>query len=215
MSGKVNVWSKVGVAVQTVLAATVAMASVTKANPAVVGSVAHGYADGDIVLLQVEGMTQLNNRIARVDNKATDTFELEGIDSTLYDTFTSGTAQKITFGAVASTFTDVDASGGEAADIDIGTIHEDEDRVIPGNKSALKYSFPGLWKPSDAALLELVKASDAKTARAVQITFATGDKVYFYAYPSATLAPIGSKGQAATTPASFSVAGKLTVYAAA
>ena len=160
MSGKINVWSKVGVAVQTALAATVVITAISKANPAVVDKTAHGFVDGDILLLQVDGMTQLNNRIARVGNKTTDTYELEGIDSTLYDTFTAGTAQKITFGAVASTFTDVDASGGEAADIDIGTIHEDEDRVIPGNKSALKYSFPGLWKPSDPALLELAKASD-------------------------------------------------------
>jgi hypothetical protein len=54
-------------------------------------------------------------RIANV-NGAGNTFELEGVDSTNYDTFTSGTFQVITFGNNFGTIREVSASGGEAED---------------------------------------------------------------------------------------------------
>ena len=46
----INVWSKVAVAVQTALASAKTITAITKANPGVATSVAHGYADGDILL---------------------------------------------------------------------------------------------------------------------------------------------------------------------
>lgn len=65
--------------------------AVTKANPGVVTSTAHGLENGDHVLIQsVAGMVELNNRWFTVANKTTDTFELSGVDTTSYTTYTSG-----------------------------------------------------------------------------------------------------------------------------
>ena len=47
----------------------------------------------------------------------------------------------------------------------------------------------------------------------MQITFASGAKVYFNCYPSASLAPGGSKGEAVTTQTSFKLRGPITPYA--
>lgn len=75
--------------------------SITKANPGVVTKVAHGYANGDrLFLSSVVGMTQLSSREIVVTNKTADTFELydsDGviINTTAYDTFTSGNMAKI------------------------------------------------------------------------------------------------------------------------
>lgn len=209
----INVWSKVAVAVQTALASAVVIASITKASPAVAGSVAHGLVDGTIGLLKVSGMRQLDYRVVRVDNAATDTFELEGVDSTTFDTFTSGTFEAITFGANASTFQDVSASGGEAASIAIATIHDDQDFEIPGNRSPLVFSFGSLWDPADPALLALKGFDDIKTPCCVQLTFATGAKILMAAFASASLAPAGSSGQPVTTPVSLRLRGRLTSYA--
>lgn len=64
---------------------------VTQANPAVVTAAAHGYANGDRVLITgVVGMEELNNRHFVVANQTTDTFELTGVDSTGYDAYVSG-----------------------------------------------------------------------------------------------------------------------------
>ncbi len=213
MSLEVNVWSDVGVNVQTVRAAAKTISAITKASTGVASSTAHGYNDGDIVLLLVDGMIELDYTIARVDNKTTDTFELEGINTTSFHTFISGTAEKLTFGAAAATFTDVNSSGGEAEDIAIRTIHRSQDFNIPGNFSAASISLGSLWDVNDPALLALKAFSKAKTVCGILIEFATGAKVYFAGVPSVSLAPGGSAGQPVTTPVKLSVRGDYTAYA--
>lgn len=65
--------------------------AITKANPAVVTITAHGLNNGDKVwAIGIGGMTELNNREFTVANKTANTFELSGINSTSYGTFTSG-----------------------------------------------------------------------------------------------------------------------------
>lgn len=72
------------------------ISAITKANPGVVTSTAHGYSDGDEVFLnEVGGMTQLNGRPFVVDNATANTFTLEdvfgnAVDTTNYTTYTSG-----------------------------------------------------------------------------------------------------------------------------
>lgn len=209
----INVWSKVAVAVQTALAAAKTITAITKASPAVATSTAHGYTVGDYLLLKVNGMRQLDYRVVRVSAADTNTFTLEGVDSTTFDTFVSGTAEEVTFGANASTFQDVSASGGEAATIAISTIHDDQDFEIPGNRSPIVFSFGSLWDPADSALLALKGFDDIKTPGCVLLTFATGAKVLMAAYVSAGLAPTGSSGQPVTTPISLRLRGRLTTYA--
>lgn len=64
---------------------------ITQANPAVVTSVAHGFSNGmRIVIENVLGMTQVNNREFTVANVTANTFELSGINSTGFDAYTSG-----------------------------------------------------------------------------------------------------------------------------
>lgn len=70
---------------------------ITKANPAVVTSNSHGLSNGDYVLIQsVGGMTEVNNRHFLVANVTANTFELSGVNSSSYTTYTSGgTASEI------------------------------------------------------------------------------------------------------------------------
>jgi len=213
MAAVVNVWSKVGVTVQTVLGAAKIVTAISKANPAVVSSVAHGLDNGDVVLVKCNGMIEVDQGVFEVANKTTDTFELRGLDSTLFKTFTSGTVEEVTLGAAASTVQDVNSSGGEAKEIDISTVHGDIDVVVPGNKTAISYTFGNIWDPSDPALLELKKADNVKGERVIQFEFATGAKVYFNCYPTASLAPGGSKGEVVTTQTGFKLRGPITAYA--
>lgn len=65
---------------------------ITQANPAVVTtSAAHDLTDGDIVkILDVVGMTEVNDRTFVVANKTATTFELTGEDSTGHTAWSSG-----------------------------------------------------------------------------------------------------------------------------
>lgn len=69
----------------------------TKANPCVITAASHGLSNGDWVFVTgVGGMTQLNNRHFQVAGATANTFQLSGVNSAAYDTFTSGgTVQRI------------------------------------------------------------------------------------------------------------------------
>lgn len=71
--------------------ATTNITAVTKANPAVVTAASHGLNNGDRVFIKsVGGMTEINNLEFTVANKTTNTFELSGINSSAFTTYTSG-----------------------------------------------------------------------------------------------------------------------------
>src|SRR3954462_3336996 len=134
-------WSNVRVAIQSALASAKTISAITKASPAIASATAHGYADADFVLLSVQGMFQVDSRVFRVDAGVSspadaNSFALEGEDTTLYDTFTSGNAEKITFGTNMTTATGLSASGGDFSFIDTTTIHDNVRRQVPGLPNA-------------------------------------------------------------------------------
>ncbi|MBX9937656.1 MAG: hypothetical protein K2Y32_00300 [Candidatus Obscuribacterales bacterium] len=72
------------------------ISAITKANPAVVTANAHGYTNGmEVFITGVGGMKAVNGQFFLVANATTNTFQLktvydEFVDSTLFDTYTSG-----------------------------------------------------------------------------------------------------------------------------
>ena len=65
--------------------------AITKANPAVVTANSHGYSNGDRVMISgVVGMTQVNNVEFTVAGVTTNTFQLSGVNSSAYTTYSSG-----------------------------------------------------------------------------------------------------------------------------
>lgn len=207
-------WSNIQIAMQSALAAAKTITGITKASSGVVSSTAHGYSNGDYVFLSVQGMYQLDGRVARVSAVATDSFTLEGIDTTAFDTFVSGTAEKITYGTTISTATTVSASSGGFDMIDITTIHDNSKREMPGLASASTYTFDNIWDVSDAGLLAMKNASDAQAKRAFKFTFGTGGQVMVFAgYVGATLLPAGNAQDKVTTSTTITMQGSPSYYA--
>jgi hypothetical protein len=67
------------------------VASATAAYPVVCTSTAHGYSNGDLVVLSAfDQMTEVNSRVFRVENVAANTFELADEDGTGYTAESSG-----------------------------------------------------------------------------------------------------------------------------
>lgn len=211
-----SVWSGVAIAVQSALATAVTLSGITKANPAVC-SYASGAdpVNGDFVLLKIQGMSQLDYRVARCANVngAGNTFELEGIDSTSYDTFSSGTFEVITFGTTLSSVAGLSVSGGDFNMIDVTTIADAVNKQVPGNANPINISMDANWDPSDAGLAALKTASDAKAIKAFKITFANSYKVLFAGYVGATNFPTGSAQQKVSTPISVTMYGRPQAYA--
>lgn len=206
-------WSNVIVSMQSAIAATKTISAITQANPGVVTSAAHGYSNGNVVWLLIQGMYQLDQRPVRVANVTTNTFELEGIDTTAFPAFSSGTAQLVTLGTSITTATDINASGGDFDLIDTTTIHSGQRTQIPGLPNASSFSFDNIWDVTNAGLLAMKSAGEAQAQRVFLFQFgAGGQKFYFGGYVNASLLPTGQAQQLVKTPAVITLNGFSTVY---
>lgn len=75
----------------TCVATSKTITGASKANPCVITIAGHGYTTGQVVMItSVGGMTQLNDKLYTITVINTDTFSLNGVNSSAYSDFTSG-----------------------------------------------------------------------------------------------------------------------------
>jgi len=211
-----QVWSNVQVKMESASGTAVTLTAISKANPAVATySGADTLNNGDVVVLAVQGMHQLDKSVARVANVNTgsNTFELEGVDSSSYDTFTSGTATPKTRGTSITTMADISVSGGDFEMIDTTTIHDATKQTQPGAASPIEVSGSVNWDPTDAGQIAMKQASDAKAQKVFEIIFANGYRWMFSGYVGYTGAPTGGAQQKVTSPYKISCQGRPAMYA--
>lgn len=210
-------WVNTQIDIETARAAAVTITAISKANPAVVSyTTGVDPVNGAFVLLEdVTGMTQVNQRLFRVAGAdgVANTFQLEGLDSTAFDTFIAGTFAVVTLGVSMTTAQDVGSSGGEFEFADLTTIHDGERKRAPTVSSPFSLTLGCLFKPEDAAHLELDKANTNKAQRAVRIRWPSGRRMLFQAYVGASGIPTGSAQDVVKTNVSFEGQGKRTIYA--
>ncbi len=93
--------------------------AITKANPAVVTSTAHGLANGDVVKIAgVVGMTEVNGKVYVIKTVTANTFELTDTDSTGFTTYVSGGTASVAVFTNFCGLTQYSRSGGSSAEID-------------------------------------------------------------------------------------------------
>ncbi len=205
-------WSNVAVAMQSALGPDITITAISKAAEGVV-TATNTLSNGDFVVLTIQGMFQLNDRVARVKTVSGSGFTLEGVDTTLFDTFTSGTANKITFGTSITTATTVNASGGDFTFVDTTVIHTNTKTQIPGTANPATYTFDNIWDVTDAGLLAMKLASDGQAKRAFKFTFGTGGQIMcFNGYCGATILPGGTAQGLVTTSTVITMFGSPTYY---
>jgi len=116
---------------------------VTNAAEAVVTSAAHGYSNGDIVLM-LSGWGRLNKRAFRIKSVATDTFVLEGCDTTSTTFFPAGTGvgsvHKVTTFTQITTIMNPSSSGGDPKTVNYKFIESDVEYQINDGFAATSYS---------------------------------------------------------------------------
>ncbi len=209
-----KVWKNVAVAMQSVLGAAVTISAVSKASPGVVSTTTPPVL-GSYVLISAQGMSQIDGRVFRVGTVVSGvSFVLEGEDTTLYDSFTSGSFQLITYGTSITSATSISSSGGDFSFIDTTTIHSNVRTQIPGLPNPASYSIDNIWDVSDAGQIAMKQAGDAQGQRAFKFTFGTGGNIMvFNGYVGATLLPAGQAQGLVTTPSVITLFGRPTYYA--
>lgn len=124
----------VKIEVALTFAASIAPTAVTKASPPVVTLTSHGLANGAVGYFSsvTAGMVELHEQAFMVNNQATNTWEMPGLDSTDYTTYTAGTAiMAATWGTLTEAFSY--AIGGGAVDqLPDERLNENKHRNIAG-----------------------------------------------------------------------------------
>lgn len=173
--------------VQSTIDATKTVTAISKATTAVVSCAAHGYANGDVVILtNVQGMVEVNNLVCRVANQASGTFELEGVDSTNFGTFVSGSVAEVTAFTTVTQATGIDFGAGSAEGIDMTTLIDSTRRVEDGVLSLPQITVNMFADPPATAQAAIEKAAYAKSVLAWRAT-TKGGRVRLWAGTPSTI----------------------------
>ena len=129
------------------IASTIAAAKtttiVTNASEAVVTSAAHGFSNGDFVLM-TSGWGRMNRRAFRVKSVTTDTFVLEGAETSSVTYFPAGTgigtASKLSTFTQSTTVMSPTSSGGEPKNVAYKFIESDVEYNINDGFTATSYA---------------------------------------------------------------------------
>ncbi len=176
--------------VRVEIAATYAAAKVvtalTLASPGVATSTAHGLANDTVgYWSSVTGMAQLEGQATRVKNQATNSFELQGLNTTGYAAFTGGNFVPVATWATLAESTSYEIGGGAAEKLDVTRLlditKQEEQGLLPvGNVS---FDVLAQTTPS-AAMLLLESAVQSGGAVVVRITLDDGSVRVFRGEPS-------------------------------
>lgn len=222
MGARITKWENVGVRASTVSLSSVTgstATAITRAAEGVVSMSGHSFENGDYLWVTCdEGMWQLNDRIVRVADAATDTFTMENI-KTLY--FDDAEENKTSFFKIPwwniNLITAMSVSGGGTSHemLDATTIHQSRKVEVPGMVDAGTYNLENIWDPTNAGLLHLKDASDAQRYTPFMFRFGQGEEVremVFVGMVGCNLMPTGAAQQIAKTPVAITMQGSPSFY---
>lgn len=195
--------------------AAVPMTTITNAAPAVVGSVAHGLTKGDIVLV-TSGWSRLNNRAFRVGTVTTDTFQLEGTDTTDLTVYPAGggvgTAKAAATYVQINQITGVEFSGGEQALLDVQFLESDSQVQIPTTKSAISMTITVADDPDQAYVPVLEAFDETKQIQLMRLNLVNGNTILYPAILTVNATPTVTINELLTRSISAAVQGKPTRF---
>lgn len=193
------------------------VSAITNATPGVATSTSHGFTDGDIVIMS-SGWSNLNNRVVRVDNSATNAFDVEGIDTSSTTLFPAGsgtgTATEITAFTQITQIMGFTTSGGDQQFTNYSFLEQNFETQLPTITSAQTITIDIADDPSLAGYIALKAAANARATRSLKIAMPDGSTIYYYGYVSFNETPTVSKGAVMQVKATFSLLGRPVRYAA-
>ena len=204
------------VSLATTMGTAKTVSALTNATPGVATSTAHGFTDGDLVIMS-SGWSNLNNRVVRVDNSAANAFDIEGIDTSSTTLFPAGsgtgTATEITAFTQITQIMGFQTSGGDQQFTNYSFLEQDFETQIPTITSAQTITIDIADDPSLAGYIALKAAAEARATRGLRITMPDGSFILYYGYVSFNETPTVSKGAVMQVKATFSLLGRPVRYA--
>ena len=165
--------------VENATATALVITGVTKANPGVATCNGHGLSNGAVIKFVVsDGMVELNEQVVRVANVDTNTFELEGLNTTGYSTWDSGTAVPISTWYTIAAATAINLGDAQPTELDGSRLIDKREVTLYGRPGSTSGSIDIHHDPQSAALAKL-KAASVSDLLAFRVTWNTGQTALF------------------------------------
>lgn len=204
------------ISISTSFAAAKTITAITNANPGVASATAHGYANGDVVVVS-SGWPNLDGRVVRVASQATDNFALEGVNTTSTTRFPAGTgagsAKKVSSWTQISGILGTSSSGGEQQFWEGAVLEAQRNIRIPTTQSASGIELTVSDDPAAAWYAIAKEASEDVLPRAIMLSLANGAKLFYYCYIGMGVIPSLDRDSPMTLRLTLSLAADPTRYA--
>lgn len=176
----------VRIEVATALMAAKAVTAVSKANPGVATSAAHGFANGTIGFFDAAaGMSELDGLAVAVANTAAGTFELQRVDTTQFGTYTTGNFVGVQTWQTLAESTSLQVGGGDASKSDITTLLDNVRQEENGMLAAQSISIGTFVAAGVSTAMDAVESAARNNGYLVfRVTWPNGYRVIFRAQPS-------------------------------
>ncbi|ANA49260.1 tail constituent protein [Pseudomonas phage phiPMW] len=193
----------------------VTVTAISNASTAVATATGHSLVEGDIVAL-TSGWVRLTGRAFRVGAVTSDTFELEGVDTTSTQRYpvgtSAGSASKVLTWVNIPQITEVASAGGEQQFYQFGFLEEDEDRQIPTTKSPSTLTLTVADDPSQPFVPVVEAADELKEQRIQRLNLVNGDIILYNSIASITNTPSLTRNQLMVRTITLAQQGRVTRY---
>lgn len=199
----------------TTFAAAKNITALTNASPAVATSVAHGFIDNDVVLVE-SGWEDLNESVVKVDQLTVDTFSLLGVNATDTNFYPAGagvgTAKKVSDWKAIPQVLSISTSGGDPRFTTVQPLARRTALNIPVGFNAQSVTLTMAYDPANAIYQEMLDLSRGLEKVAFRMVLGGGVQAMGYGYLSVSEFPALNSNQVNQVTASFSMIGRPVSY---
>ena len=203
------------ISIASTYAASKTVTVATNANPCVMTSTTHGFTDADILEVR-SGWSQLDQRILRLDAPATDTFALEGFNSTDTAKYPAGggigSVRKITAWTQITQILESTSQGGEQQFANYGFLEDSKERQLPTVKTAESIVL-SIGDDQTLPWYDIMVAADEdRLPRAIRVRLPSGATIYYNAYVTINKTPTLTRNEIMRLSATLSFVADTTRY---
>ena len=186
----------------------ITVTAITNANPAVVTAASHGLLKGDYVEVK-SGWNKLNEQVVRVGNVTSDTFELEGVDTSNQRNFPAGSGlgsvRQIETWTQIQQITETSTDGGDAEYTEYEFLEDDYKRRIPTGYSAMSINLTIADDPTLPGYQVLKQAKTTRDLTAIRMRLPNDSELLYNGFVALNETPTTTKGEIMTVSASLSL----------
>ncbi|WP_349743927.1 phage tail tube protein [Roseateles cavernae] len=192
------------------------LATLSNANPAAAGSVAHGYLDNDEVVL-TSGWEDATDSVFRVDQTSVDAFNILGLDTSDTNLFTAGggansQAKKISNWIEVPQVLTIGTSGGDARFAQVNPVFRRNGISRPLGFNPTTIMLTLAHDASNASYQTMLGISRVLSLVAFKLLLADGSASYGFGYMAVSEVPSVSAGNPNSVTAVFSAQGRTISY---